>query len=87
MAYGPKIIDHYEKPRNVGTFGTQKEIKERKDVGVGLVGAPECGDVMQLQIKVDDEPARSRTPSSSASAAAAPSPPRRSPPSGSRADA
>jgi nitrogen fixation NifU-like protein len=52
MAYGPKIIDHYENPRNVGTFGTQKEIKERKDIGVGLVGAPECGDVMQLQIKV-----------------------------------
>lgn len=54
MAYGPKIIDHYEHPRNVGTFGTQKEIKERKDIGVGLVGAPECGDVMQLQIKVND---------------------------------
>ncbi|MGH7133664.1 MAG: Fe-S cluster assembly scaffold IscU [Phycisphaerales bacterium] len=53
MAYGPKIIDHYEHPRNVGTFGTQAEIKTRKDVGVGLVGAPECGDVMQLQIKVD----------------------------------
>jgi Fe-S cluster assembly scaffold IscU len=53
MAYGPKIIEHYEKPRNVGTFGTQAEIKTRKDVGVGLVGAPECGDVMQLQIKVD----------------------------------
>jgi nitrogen fixation NifU-like protein len=52
MAYGPKIIDHYENPRNVGSFGTQAEIKERKDVGVGLVGAPECGDVMQLQIKV-----------------------------------
>jgi nitrogen fixation NifU-like protein len=52
MAYGPKIIDHYENPRNVGTFGSQKEIKERKDIGVGLVGAPECGDVMQLQIKV-----------------------------------
>ncbi|MFK7883271.1 MAG: Fe-S cluster assembly scaffold IscU [Phycisphaerales bacterium] len=55
MAYSPKVVEHYEKPRNVGTFGTQKEIKERKDVGVGLVGAPECGDVMQLQIKVDDE--------------------------------
>ena len=55
MAYGPKVIDHYENPRNVGTFGTQKEIKERKDLGVGLVGAPECGDVMQLQIKVNDE--------------------------------
>ena len=54
MAYGDKVIDHYERPRNVGTFGTQKEIKERKDVGVGLVGAPECGDVMQLQIKVDE---------------------------------
>ncbi|MEZ6318746.1 MAG: Fe-S cluster assembly scaffold IscU [Phycisphaerales bacterium] len=55
MAYGDKIIDHYEHPRNVGTFGTQQEIKERKDIGVGLVGAPECGDVMQLQIKVDDQ--------------------------------
>ncbi len=55
MAYGDKIIDHYENPRNVGSFGTQKEIKERDDIGVGLVGAPECGDVMQLQIKVDDQ--------------------------------
>ncbi|MDX2148610.1 MAG: Fe-S cluster assembly scaffold IscU [Planctomycetota bacterium] len=55
MAYGPKIIDHYENPRNVGSFGTQADIKKRKDVGVGLVGAPECGDVMQLQIKVNDE--------------------------------
>lgn len=54
MAYSDKVIDHYEKPRNVGTFGTQKEIKERRDIGVGLVGAPECGDVMQLQIKVDE---------------------------------
>ena len=53
MSYGPKIIDHYEHPRNVGSFGTQAEIKARKDLGVGLVGAPECGDVMQLQIKVD----------------------------------
>jgi len=53
MAYGPKIIDHYEHPRNVGSFGTQADIKARKDVGVGLVGAPECGDVMQLQIKVN----------------------------------
>ncbi len=55
MAYGPKIIDHYEHPRNVGNFGTQAEVKTRKDVGVGLVGAPECGDVMQLQIKVNQE--------------------------------
>ncbi len=54
MAYSEKVIEHYEKPRNVGTFGTQKEIKERSDIGVGLVGAPECGDVMQLQIRVDD---------------------------------
>ena len=54
MAYSTKVIDHYENPRNVGSFGTQKEIKERPDVGVGLVGAPECGDVMQLQIKVND---------------------------------
>lgn len=54
MAYGDKVIDHYENPRNVGSFGTQKEIKANKDVGVGLVGAPECGDVMQLQIKVDE---------------------------------
>jgi nitrogen fixation NifU-like protein len=53
MAYGPKIIEHYEHPRNVGNFGTQAEVKNRKDIGVGLVGAPECGDVMQLQIKVD----------------------------------
>jgi nitrogen fixation NifU-like protein len=53
MAYSQKIIDHYEHPRNVGNFGTQAETKARKDIGVGLVGAPECGDVMQLQIKVD----------------------------------
>jgi nitrogen fixation protein NifU and related proteins len=55
MAYGPKIIEHYENPRNVGTFGTQADIKKRSDVGVGLVGAPECGDVMQLQIKVNPD--------------------------------
>ena len=55
MSYGPKIIDHYENPRNVGSFGTQAQIKTRKDIGVGLVGAPECGDVMQLQIKVNDQ--------------------------------
>ncbi len=53
MAYGPKIIDHYENPRNVGNFGKGNEVKERKDIGVGVVGAPECGDVMQLQIKVN----------------------------------
>ena len=55
MAYSQKIIEHYEKPRNVGNFGTQSDVKSRKDIGVGLVGAPECGDVMQLQIKVNDQ--------------------------------
>ena len=55
MAYSQKIIDHYEKPRNVGNFGTTQDVKARKDIGVGLVGAPECGDVMQLQIKVDQQ--------------------------------
>ena len=50
MAYSKQLIDHYEKPRNVGTFGTSAEVKQRNDVGVGIVGAPECGDVMQLQI-------------------------------------
>ena len=58
MAYSQKIIDHYEHPRNVGNFGTQAEVKGRKDIGVGLVGAPECGDVMQLQIKVDEKTGR-----------------------------
>jgi len=55
MAYSDKVIEHYEKPRNVGTFGTQKEIKAATNIGVGLVGAPECGDVMQLQIKVNED--------------------------------
>ena len=54
MAYSDKVIDHYQHPRNVGRFGTSKEVATRKDVGVGIVGAPECGDVMQLQIKVSD---------------------------------
>jgi nitrogen fixation NifU-like protein len=49
MAYSDKVIDHYENPRNVGTFN-----KEEDDVGTGLVGAPACGDVMRLQIKVKD---------------------------------
>lgn len=47
--YHEKVIDHYENPRNVGTMS-----KDDKDVGTGLVGAPACGDVMRLQIKVDD---------------------------------
>ncbi len=55
MAYSEKVIEHYEKPRNVGNFGSTSEVKKRKDIGVGLVGAPECGDVMQLQIKVNQE--------------------------------
>ncbi|MDB4160767.1 Fe-S cluster assembly scaffold IscU [Bacteroidia bacterium] len=49
MAYSEKVIDHYQNPRNIGTLD-----KESKTVGTGLVGAPECGDVMRLQIEVDD---------------------------------
>jgi len=48
MAYSAKVIDHYENPRNVGSFA-----KDDEDVGTGMVGAPACGDVMKLQIKVD----------------------------------
>lgn len=48
MAYTKKVIDHYENPRNVGSMD-----KNASDVGTGLVGAPECGDVMKLQIQVD----------------------------------
>jgi nitrogen fixation NifU-like protein len=55
MAYSDKVIDHYQSPRNVGAFGKSDEVKERSDIGVGIVGAPECGDVMQLQIKVNDD--------------------------------
>ena len=50
MTYSKKLLDHYENPRNVGSMN-----KEDKDVGTGLVGAPACGDVMKLQIKVGDE--------------------------------
>ena len=49
MAYSEKVIDHYENPRNVGSFA-----KDDPDVGTGMVGAPACGDVMKLQIKVED---------------------------------
>ena len=49
MAYSEKVLEHYEKPRNIGSLDTG-----RNDVGTGLVGAPECGDVMKLQIQVDD---------------------------------
>ena len=55
MAYSEKVIEHYEKPHNVGNFGSTSEVKTRTDIGVGLVGAPECGDVMQLQIKVNED--------------------------------
>ena len=54
MAYSDKVVDHYQNPRNVGSFGTSSEVAKRADVGVGIVGAPECGDVMQLQIKVNE---------------------------------
>ena len=50
MAYSDKVIDHYNNPRNVGSLA-----KEDPNVGTGLVGAPECGDVMKLQIKVNEE--------------------------------
>ena len=50
MAYSEKVLDHYENPRNVGVLD-----KEDSDVGTGMVGAPACGDVMRLQIKVSDE--------------------------------
>ncbi len=49
MAYSEKVIDHYSNPRNIGTLD-----KSKNNVGTGLVGAPECGDVMRLQIEVDD---------------------------------
>jgi nitrogen fixation NifU-like protein len=50
MAYSDKVIDHYENPRNVGSFE-----KDEPGVGTGIVGAPECGDVMKLQLKITDE--------------------------------
>lgn len=50
MAYSEKVLDHFKHPKNVGTLD-----KSKKTVGTGLVGAPECGDVMRLQIEVDEE--------------------------------
>ncbi len=50
MAYSEKVIDHYENPRNVGSFS-----KDDPEVGTGMVGAPACGDVMKLQIKVNED--------------------------------
>jgi len=49
MAYSEKVLDHYENPRNVGSFS-----KDDEDIGTGMVGAPACGDVMKLQIKVGE---------------------------------
>jgi nitrogen fixation NifU-like protein len=49
-SYSSKVIDHYSNPRNVGSFG-----KDEPNVGTGIVGAPECGDVMKLQLKISDE--------------------------------
>jgi nitrogen fixation protein NifU and related proteins len=49
MAYSDKVIDHYSNPRNVGSFA-----KDEPNVGTGIVGAPECGDVMKLQLKISD---------------------------------
>jgi nitrogen fixation NifU-like protein len=53
MAYSDKVIDHYENPRNVGTFKAQSDV-DASEVGTGLVGAPACGDVMRLEIRVKD---------------------------------
>ena len=50
MAYSDKVISHYERPKNVGSFNSADD-----NIGTGLVGAPECGDVMKLQIQVDNE--------------------------------
>ena len=50
MAYSPQVLDHYERPRNIGSLDTGSP-----SVGTGLVGAPECGDVMKLQIKVEQD--------------------------------
>ena len=50
MAYSEKVLDHYERPRNVGRFD-----ESARSVGTGMVGAPSCGDVMRLQIKVTEE--------------------------------
>ncbi|HET9678659.1 MAG: Fe-S cluster assembly scaffold IscU [Buchnera aphidicola (Tetraneura akinire)] len=56
MSYSKKVIDHYENPRNVGSF-SEDDINSNKDINIGngLVGAPSCGDVMKLQIKVNNE--------------------------------
>jgi nitrogen fixation NifU-like protein len=50
MAYTEKVLEHYQRPKNVGSFA-----KEEENVGTGVVGAPECGDVMKLQLKINPE--------------------------------
>ena len=50
MAYSDKVIDHFDNPRNVGSFD-----KDEKGIGTGIVGAPACGDVMKLQLKINDD--------------------------------
>ncbi len=50
MAYSDKVVDHFENPRNLGSFA-----KDEENVGTGVVGAPECGDVMKLQLKINDQ--------------------------------
>ena len=60
MAYSEKVLDHYNNPRNVGSLD-----KNDENIGTGMVGAPECGDVMKLQIKVDEKSGKSAIASSS----------------------
>lgn len=76
MAYSEKVIDHYENPRNVGKLDAADP-----NVGTGMVGAPACGDVMRLQIKVNEQGVI-ETPSSRPTVAVPRSPPAPSPPSG-----
>ena len=80
MAYSDKVIDHYNNPRNVGQLD-----KSSTEVGTGLVGAPECGDVMRLQIRVNPATQVIEEASSRPSAAVRRSPAHRWPPNGSRA--
>ena len=77
MAYSDKVVDHYNNPRNVGSLD-----KKDPNVGTGLVGAPECGDVMKLQMKVNPDTRVIEERSSRRSAVARPSPVRRLPPNG-----
>ena len=77
MAYSEKVIDHYNNPRNVGSF-----TKDTPGLGTGLVGAPECGDVMKLQIKVNLNTGVIEDAKFKTSAAARPSPARAWPLSG-----